>query len=225
MMDAPDGDLRIGHAERDAAVEQLREAAAEGRLTLDELDARIETALQSRTRAELRALLADLLPGQQLEAAINPTALTAQHAEPGWSWQDPLVLTAKWDDVFRGGPWQVPPFLELNPVAGSVKLDFSDARLSTRVIDVSVVGAPATRSSSCRAAGAWRCPASRRAWGRSSRPSTRARPGRCPSSWCGDAPRWAASAPGTPTGGTPSGGSAGWPEAAGSSPRTEGRLG
>lgn len=139
-MDAPDGDLRIGHAERDAAVEQLREAAAEGRLTLDELDARIETALQARTRAELRALLADLLPGQQLEAAINPTALTAPHAEPGWSWQDPLVLTAKWDDVFRGGPWQVPPFLELNPVAGSVKLDFSDARLSTRVIDVSVVG-------------------------------------------------------------------------------------
>ena len=141
MTSAPDDGLRIGHAERDAAIERLRDAAAEGRLTLAELDGRIEVALQARTRAELRALLADLLPGQQLEAAINPAALaTPRPTEPGWSWQDPLVLTAPWDDVFRGGPWQVPPFLELNPVAGNVKLDFSDARVSTPTVDVSIIG-------------------------------------------------------------------------------------
>lgn len=140
MTEAPDGGLRIGHAERDAAVAQLRDAAAEGRLTLEELDGRIETALEARTRGELRRLLADLLPGQQLEAAINPSALLPTATEPGWSWQDPLVLTAKWDDVFRGGPWVVPPFLELNPVAGNVKLDFVDARAATPIIDVNVVG-------------------------------------------------------------------------------------
>ena len=60
MTNAPDDGLRIGHAERDAAVERLRVAAGEGRLTLQELDGRIETALAARTRAELRSLLADL---------------------------------------------------------------------------------------------------------------------------------------------------------------------
>lgn len=138
MSITPDGRLRVGHAERDAAVEQLRDAAAEGRLTLEELEERIASALLAKTRDELRALLADLLPGKELEAAIYPTA--AAHVGPGWSWPDPLVLTARWDDVFRGGPWLVPPFLELNPVAGNVKLDFSDARVSTPVIDVHVVG-------------------------------------------------------------------------------------
>ncbi|HRL48388.1 MAG TPA: DUF1707 domain-containing protein [Propioniciclava sp.] len=140
MTHAPDGQLRIGHAERDAAVAQLRDAAAEGRLTLEELDVRIGVALAARTRDEVRALLADLLPQQQLEAAINPAALLVSASEPGWSWQDPLVLTARWDDVFRGGPWPVPPFLELNPVAGNVKLDFVDARTSTPIIDVNIIG-------------------------------------------------------------------------------------
>lgn len=141
MTSAPDDGLRIGHAERDAAVDRLRDAAAEGRLTLPELEIRVEAALAARTRSELRGLLADLLPGQQLEAAINPGALDSPHpSEPGWSWQDPLVLTAKWDDVFRAGPWQVPPFLELHPVAGNVKLDFTDARVSTPSVDVSIIG-------------------------------------------------------------------------------------
>lgn len=136
----PGGHIRVGHAERDAAVETLRDAAAEGRLTLEELEGRIEAALGARTRADLRVLLADLLPQGQLELAVNPGAITARPGEPGYSWQDPLVLSARWDDVYRAGPWVVPPFLELNPVAGSVKLDFVDARVAAELIDVHVIG-------------------------------------------------------------------------------------
>lgn len=138
MSDTSDAGLRVGHAERDAAVDLLREAAAQGRLTLEELEGRIGPALQATTRHELRSLLADLLPGEQLDAALRPVATSGQG--PGWTWQDPLVLTARWDDVFRGGPWLVPPFLELHPVAGNVKLDFSDARMSAPGTDVHVVG-------------------------------------------------------------------------------------
>jgi hypothetical protein len=43
-------------------VEQLRVAAGDGRLTADELDHRLETALTARTYGELAALTADL-PG------------------------------------------------------------------------------------------------------------------------------------------------------------------
>ncbi|GAA3504760.1 hypothetical protein GCM10019016_118730 [Streptomyces prasinosporus] len=41
-------------------MEQLRDAAAEGRIDFDELDARLEQALSSRTYAEPAALTADL---------------------------------------------------------------------------------------------------------------------------------------------------------------------
>ena len=52
--------IRIGHAERDEAVETLRTAAGDGRLTLDELDGRIEAAMAAKTRGDIQAVLADL---------------------------------------------------------------------------------------------------------------------------------------------------------------------
>ncbi|WP_342373413.1 DUF1707 domain-containing protein [Propioniciclava soli] len=142
-MSTPDsGAIRIGHAEREQAVETLREAAADGRLTLEELDGRIEGALAARTRDDLRPLLADLLPPTDVELVVNTAALQARQraGEPGWAWQDPLVLTARWDDVVRAGPWEVPPFLELHPVASNVKLNFVDARLTSEIVDVVVHG-------------------------------------------------------------------------------------
>ena len=137
----PDGpQIRIGHAERDRAVETLRDAAAEGRLTLEELDGRIEAALGAKTRDDLRVQLADLLPPGELEVAVNPDATAARIQEPGWSWEDPLVLNARWDDVVRAGPWEVPPFLELNAVASNVKLNFVDARVHGNLLDIVVAG-------------------------------------------------------------------------------------
>ena len=133
--------IRIGHAERDEAVEALRVAAGEGRLTLEELDGRIEAALRARTRGDLQDLLGDLLPASSLQAVVNPAGLqAAQRGVPGWSWEDPLVLTARWDDVVRAGPWEVPPFLEVNPVASTVKLNFVDARAQHEIIDVNLLG-------------------------------------------------------------------------------------
>ena len=43
------GQLRVSHADRDAVVEWLREAAAEGRIDLDELDTRLGHALTAKT--------------------------------------------------------------------------------------------------------------------------------------------------------------------------------
>jgi hypothetical protein len=55
-----DPDLRASQEERDRVVDQLRTHAGEGRLELDELEERIDTALRARTRGELTALLRDL---------------------------------------------------------------------------------------------------------------------------------------------------------------------
>jgi hypothetical protein len=55
-----DYDLRIGDAERDAAMVQLREHFVAGRLTFDELSERIDAALTAKTQRQIDVLLADL---------------------------------------------------------------------------------------------------------------------------------------------------------------------
>jgi len=55
--------LRAGHADREQAVEVLKDAFAQGRLDKDELDARVGHALASRTYTELAALTADIPVG------------------------------------------------------------------------------------------------------------------------------------------------------------------
>ncbi|MGH8835508.1 MAG: DUF1707 SHOCT-like domain-containing protein, partial [Actinomycetes bacterium] len=51
-MTDPDS-VRASDLEREAAVERLRAASVEGRLTLAELTSRTETAYTARTRGEL----------------------------------------------------------------------------------------------------------------------------------------------------------------------------
>ena len=55
-----DYDLRIGDAERDAAMAQLRDHFVAGRLTFDELTDRIDLALAAKTQGHIDGLLADL---------------------------------------------------------------------------------------------------------------------------------------------------------------------
>lgn len=55
-----DAGLRVSDRERERAVELLSEHVAEGRLSLEELDARTDGALAARTRGELAALTRDL---------------------------------------------------------------------------------------------------------------------------------------------------------------------
>jgi hypothetical protein len=52
--------LRIGDAERNSTAALLRRHAAEGRLTLDELDERLGRAYAAKTAADLNELLVDL---------------------------------------------------------------------------------------------------------------------------------------------------------------------
>ena len=57
------GRLRASHADREQAIEALKDAFAQGRLTGDDLDSRVGQALASQTYAELTALTDDLPAG------------------------------------------------------------------------------------------------------------------------------------------------------------------
>jgi len=52
--------IRVGDAEREAAAGQLREHYADGRITLDELNERLDQAFAARTRADLNVVMRDL---------------------------------------------------------------------------------------------------------------------------------------------------------------------
>jgi hypothetical protein len=54
------GDLRASHADRERVIGTLKAAFVDGRLTQDELDARVDQVYASRTYAELAVVTADI---------------------------------------------------------------------------------------------------------------------------------------------------------------------
>jgi hypothetical protein len=79
-----DYDLRIGDAERDAAMTQLREHFVAGRLTFDELSERIDFALTAKTQRQIDRLMADLpRPPRPSRAARAEPALPGPAPDAG----------------------------------------------------------------------------------------------------------------------------------------------
>jgi hypothetical protein len=80
-------ELRASDADRERAVRRLRENAAAGRITIEELDERTAVALSARTTGELDALLSDLPP-----AAPHPAPLVRHAPEPGGIGRRPFTF-------------------------------------------------------------------------------------------------------------------------------------
>lgn len=142
-----DGDqgLRITTVQRENAVALVREAAADGRLSFDELDQRVETTLRALTRGDLASVLSDLVPASDLGSALSlessGTAIAA--VGPGYRWEEPLMIFGTWRRrAIRRGAWEVPPFVEVNAdMAASVRLDMTHATSRAAVIDLVVTSA------------------------------------------------------------------------------------
>ena len=73
--------LRASHADREQAIEALKDAFAQGRLTGDELDSRVGQALASQTYAELTGLTDDLPAGPAAAPPAQPAR--AHNRAPG----------------------------------------------------------------------------------------------------------------------------------------------
>ncbi len=114
-------ELRASHADRDRAVDTLRIAGGDGRLTAEELEDRLATALSARTVAELAALTADL-PGGPAGAAAK----------------DLLVVKQQGSRYVRTGRWVVPRRIELRTQLCQVTLDFTEAVISPGTLHVDV---------------------------------------------------------------------------------------
>jgi hypothetical protein len=91
--------VRIGDADREAVAAQLREHFADGRLTLEELNERLDQAFAAKTKTDLNTVMRDL-PHSVRPTADMPYGGTAWH---GPAWQGPMVTRPGQD--YRNGGW------------------------------------------------------------------------------------------------------------------------
>ncbi len=124
-------ELRASHEDRNRVVDALRVAGGDGRLSAEELDARLESALNSRTLGELAGLTEDL-----------PVAPAAKEV---------LVVEQHGGKYVQEGRWQVPARIDLRTRECRVVLDFSHAVVTSNVVRIEtdmvhgklfIVGAP-----------------------------------------------------------------------------------
>jgi len=129
--------MRISDAERDQVSEVLREAAAEGRITLDELDERLNATYAAKTYADLQPLTSDLpaAGGAQSPLPSVPGPVPGVVAVPQG---DPMVLRAGGSTVVRKGGWEVPHRVEVHNKYGSTRLDLREAVLTSPVTEIYV---------------------------------------------------------------------------------------
>ena len=113
-----DGGTRASDRERDAVVQRVQDAFAEGRLDDAEFDERSRAALTARTHSDLDALLADL-----------PAASSAPGPAPVLPGPGRFAVALK-SSVRRAGRWRVPERYTTVVYKGGGWLDLRAAELS-----------------------------------------------------------------------------------------------
>jgi len=126
-MTSPDtgSGMLASNAERDAAAQRLQVAFAEQRLTDDEFDYRIRTALTARTTAELELLTADLPAASQVQIVAG--------RKPG------RFAVAYKGSIIRRGRWPVPKDLLFGVYKGSGRIDLRAAELTAPVTTIRAI--------------------------------------------------------------------------------------
>jgi hypothetical protein len=127
---------RASDAEREAVVARLRDAAGEGRLTVEELAERIDAAYAARTRAELEPLTADL-PAPQERSGFTPAVAPAAGPPAPARAASPLVFGILGGGD-RTGRWRVPSRMTVINVMGGADLDLREAVLETPEVEITV---------------------------------------------------------------------------------------
>ena len=117
-------ELRASDADREQVADRLREAAADGRITMDELEERLETAYTSMTHAELRPLTRDLA------VAGTPASAPAGRERVGVTPSRRRRMIVVMSGSNRRGRWVVPARFSIFAFWGGVQLDLRQASLT-----------------------------------------------------------------------------------------------
>src|SRR5947209_8804432 len=125
-------EMRASDSDRERVAEQLREAAGHGRLTMDELEERLESAYSAKTYAELEPLTRDLpaagatppLPVAAGSGAVSPLV---GGTPTGRRWSIAIMSGSN-----RRGRWVVPARYNAFSFWGGGVLDLREATFAER---------------------------------------------------------------------------------------------
>ena len=135
-MSDPLPDLRATDADRERVAERLRAAAADGQLTFDELEERLNAAYAARTGGDLVPLTADLQePGGALTSPAPEagTGVTVRRGPGGAKW-----LLAIMGGCERKGRWRLAERATSLNIMGGADLDLSQAELAGDHVELTV---------------------------------------------------------------------------------------
>jgi hypothetical protein len=127
-------EVRASDRERDAVLQRVQQAFAEGRLDDTEFDERMRAALAARTHADLDVLLTDL----PADLPASPPGTRVQGPGPG------KLAVAYKGSVRRAGRWRVPERYTTVVYKGGGTLDMRVAELSGPVTTMRVVAYKST---------------------------------------------------------------------------------
>ncbi len=126
--------LRVSDADRDQVAEVLREAAGQGRLTLDELDQRLDQAYAAKTYADLDMVTYDL-PASGAPAPAPGMAGAYPDPRIGGTPSSKMSI-AIMSGARRSGQWVVPSTYVAFAFMGGIELDLREARFSEREVTI-----------------------------------------------------------------------------------------
>jgi len=119
--------------ERERVIQQLSDHFANDRLSLEELETRMELAYKASSSADLQRLTADL---PSVAAAPVPAPLPAE--ELAAMAPDRERLVSVMSETRRRGAWIVPQRLDLIALMSDTTIDLTQAALPTGIIDIHV---------------------------------------------------------------------------------------
>jgi hypothetical protein len=126
-------EMRAGDADRERVAQVLRDAAGDGRLTLDELDERLDAVYAAKTYGELAPLTRDL-PAAGASAPPVPLGGTDWRPVAGApSWKVGIGVMSGFN---RTGVWNVPRKFTAFAFWGGGKIDLREARFDEGTVTI-----------------------------------------------------------------------------------------
>jgi Domain of unknown function (DUF1707)/Cell wall-active antibiotics response 4TMS YvqF len=119
--------MRISNSDRERIAQVLHNSMAEGRLTVEELEERLDKVYAAKTFGDLEPITRDLPIGQQSTAlqVPQPAALPANRVGGRGTSSTAIAVMSGAD---RKGLWTIPPTFTAVAFMGGVEIDLTEAR-------------------------------------------------------------------------------------------------
>jgi hypothetical protein len=130
--------MRASDADRERVANVLREAAGDGRLSMDELDERLDAVYAAKTYAELEPITNDL---PDTDAGYVPAMKPATTSDPARFGGIPTShgAFAIMGGFTRRGDWVVPKEFTAFMLMGGGEIDLRQARFEAREVSIHIV--------------------------------------------------------------------------------------